>query len=36
MPLGLDRAVRWARVAAAGAGKLAGFTGSRSERYGRR
>jgi succinoglycan biosynthesis protein ExoM len=36
MPLGFDRAVHWARIAAAGAGKLAGSTGSRSERYGRR
>lgn len=36
MPLGLDRAVRWARLAAAGAGKLSGTTGGSSERYRRR
>lgn len=36
MPLGFDHAVRWARIAAAGTGKLAGLTGRRSERYARR
>jgi succinoglycan biosynthesis protein ExoM len=33
MPLGFDHAVRWARFAVAGTGKLAGLTGRRSERY---